>query len=371
MQKILFVFGTRPEAIKVAPLIIKMKKQKKYFSVKVCVTAQHREMLDQVLRFFKIVPDFDLNLMKNNQFLFDLTANTLKSLDAVLEEVSPDWVVVQGDTTSALVGALAAFYRKIKIAYVEDGLRSGNKYSPFPEEVNRRMISQLADCHFAPTALAAKNLQSENVKKNIFMVGNTVIDALFMGLDIIKKTGGDPKYFKYFKFLDFSKKIILVTGHRRESFGKPLENICQALKTIAENNKVEIVYPVHLNPNVHKPVFDILGHLKNIHLIKPLEYPYLLWLMKKSYLIVTDSGGIQEEAPSLKKPILVTREVTERTEGVKAGTALLVGNRQERIIREIEKLLLNGKKYKMMSSKKNPYGDGKTCDRIIKILKFV
>jgi len=369
MKKVLFVFGTRPEAIKLAPVIQSMKKQKDDFEVEVCVTAQHREMLDQVLDFFKIIPDFDLNLMKNNQFLFDLTANTLKNLDAVLEEVQPDWVIVQGDTTSAFVGALASFYRKIKIAYIEDGLRSGNKLSPFPEEVNRRMISHLADCHFAPTSLAANNLKKENIRNNVFMVGNTVIDALLLGLDIIKKSGADKKLYKYFNYLDFNKKIILVTGHRRESFGKPLENICLALKKIAENNAVEIIYPVHLNPNIQKPVHDILGSIKNIHLIKPLDYPHLLWLMKKSYFIITDSGGIQEEASSLKKPILVTREVTERIEGIKAGTALLVGNRKEKIVKEANELLNIKKKYKMMSTRKNPYGDGKSCERIIKVLK--
>lgn len=369
MKKILFIFGTRPEAIKLAPLIKKMKKEIKYFQVKVCVTAQHREMLDQVLNFFKIKPDFDLNLMKKNQSLSGLTSSVLKSLDIVLKKEDPDWVVVQGDTTSAFVGALAAYYRKIKIIYVEDGLRSGNKYSPFPEEVNRRIISQLADCHFAPTSLAAKNLRNENINKNIFVVGNTVIDALFLGLDIIKNSGGDKKYFEYFNYLDFSRKIILVTGHRRESFGKPLENICLALKKIAEKNTVEIVYPVHLNPNIKKSVYDILENTNNVHLIKPLDYPHLLWLMKKSNFIITDSGGIQEEAPSLKKPILVTRGVTERSEGVKAGTAILVGDSQVKIVKEAEGLLFDAKKYKIMSVGKNPYGDGKSSERIIKVLK--
>ena len=354
-----------------APLIKEMKAQKKYFNVTVCVTAQHREMLDQVLNFFKIMPDFDLNLMKNNQFLFDLTANALKSLDSVLEKAKPDFVVVQGDTTSAFAGALAAYYRKIEVVYIEDGLRSGNKCSPFPEEANRKMISHLADYHFAPTKLAAENLRKENIRRNVWVVGNTVIDALFLGLRIVNKSGIGNKYTKYFNFLNFSKKIILVTGHRRESFGKPLENICLALKDIAEQNNVEIVYPVHLNPNVSGPVHEILNNVKNIHLIKPLEYPYLIWLIKKSHFIITDSGGIQEEAPALHKPVLVTREVTERKEGVTAGTAKLVGNGRARIVREATNLLKNKNIYKKMADAKNPYGDGRTCARIVKILKTV
>ncbi|MFA5886395.1 MAG: UDP-N-acetylglucosamine 2-epimerase (non-hydrolyzing) [Patescibacteria group bacterium] len=369
MKTILFVFGTRPEAIKLAPLIIRMKKQKRFFNVKVCVTGQHREMLDQILSFFKIVPDFDLNLMKNNQFLFDLTASSLKNMDTILEEINPDILIVQGDTTSAFVGALAAFYRRIKIAYLEDGLRSFNKYSPFPEEINRKMISQLADFHFAPTKLAGQNLRRENIKQNVWVVGNSVIDALRHALKIIHLTKKNDRYQKFFNFLDYSKKIILVTGHRRESFGKPLENICRALKNLAENYPVQIVYPVHLNPRVKEPVYKILGNTENIHLIKPLEYPYLIWLMKKSYLIITDSGGIQEEAPSLNKPILVTREVTERTEGLKAGTAKLVGANYKKIVQETLSLLNNSKKYQQMAKIKNPYGDGRTCERIIKVLK--
>ncbi len=369
MKKILFIFGTRPEAIKLAPLILQMKKESKFFQVKVCVTAQHRQMLDQVLSFFKIFPDFDLNLMKSNQSLSELTAEALKGLDLVLEKVKPDFVVVQGDTTSALVGALAAFYKKIKIVYVEDGLRSGNKFSPFPEEVNRQMISQLADFHFAPTKIAVKNLFNENIKKNIFMVGNTVVDALFLALGIINKTGDERKYLEYFKYVDFSKKIVLVTGHRRESFGKPLEDICEAIKKIANNKDVVIVFPVHLNPNVKKPVYKILGNLNNVYLIEPLDYPKMLWLLKMSYLVITDSGGIQEEVPSLQKPVLVTREVTERVEGIKAGSAILVGNKKDKIVKEAVSLLRDKVKYRKMAIKRNPYGDGKACERIIKILK--
>lgn len=371
MKKILFIFGTRPEAIKLAPLIKKMEKEAKFFQVKVCVTAQHREMLDQVLNFFNIKTDFDLNLMKDNQFLSGLTADALEKIDRVLEEAKPDLVIVQGDTASAFIGALAAFYRKIKIGYVEDGLRSGSKFSPFPEEVNRRMISQLADIHFTPTIQASKNLRNENIRKQIFMVGNTVVDALFLGLDTIQKSSVEKEYKIFFKNVDFSKKIILVTCHRRESFGEPLQNICLALKEIAKTDSVQVIFPVHPNPNIKKMVYGTLGNAKNIHLVEPLDYSHLLWLMKKSFFIITDSGGIQEEAPSLKKPILVVREVTERPEGVKAGVALLVGNSQNKIVKEALALIFNHKKYKSMCAKKNPYGDGKTSERIIKILKLI
>jgi len=298
-KKILFIFGTRPEAIKMAPVIKEFKKEKS-IDVKVCITAQHREMLDQVLNFFGIKPDYDLNLMKPNQSLFDITANSLKSLEKVLDKEKPDLIFVQGDTTTAFVGALAGFYKKMKVAHIEAGLRSHNKYSPFPEEINRVLVGHVADYHFAPTERAKENLYRENIKKNVYVVGNTVIDALFLGLNIIKKEG-EEKFYKYFDFIDFSKKIILVTGHRRENFGKPFENICYALKEIAKREDVEIVYPVHLNPNVKKPVNEILNGVRNIHLIEPLEYPYLIWLMSKSYLVLTDSGGIQEEAPSLGK----------------------------------------------------------------------
>jgi UDP-N-acetylglucosamine 2-epimerase (non-hydrolysing) len=367
MLKILFIFGTRPEAIKMAPLVKEFQKEEK-FNVRVCVTAQHREMLDQVLNFFDIKPDYDLNLMKPSQSLFDITADTLKGLEKVLDKENPDLIFVQGDTTTAFVGALAGYYKKIKIAHIEAGLRSGNKYSPFPEEINRVLVGHLADYHFAPTERAKKNLYKENVKENVYVVGNTVIDALFLGLDIIKKHG-EEKYYNYFDFIDFSKKIILVTGHRRESFGKPFENICYGLKEIANSfQDVEIVYPVHLNPNVREPVNRILNRIKNIHLIDPLEYPYLIWLMNKSYIVLTDSGGIQEEAPSLGKPVLVMREVTERIEGIEAGTAKIVGTDKEKIVNEAKTLIENKEEYNKMAKAVNPYGDGYSSVKIKNIL---
>lgn len=366
-KQILVVFGTRPEAIKLAPVIIALKKSGQ-FDVKVCVTAQHREMLDQVLSFFEITPDYDLDLMKKNQTLFDITARSLKGLEAVMQDAKPDIIFVQGDTTTAFTASLTGFYKKVKVAHVEAGMRSGNKYAPFPEEINRVLTSRLADYHFAPTERAANNLRSEGITKNVWVIGNTVIDSLFLGLKIMKNYG-DKTYRKFFDFIDFSKKIILVTGHRRESFGKPFENICDALREIAVRfNNVEIVYPVHLNPNVREPVNRILGKHERIHLIEPLEYPYFIWLMNKSYIVVTDSGGIQEEAPSLGKPILVMREVTERVEGIFSGTARLVGTNKAKIIAGIEELLTDKNKYHYMAKAMNPYGDGKTSERIIKII---
>jgi len=362
--KIFIVFGTRPEAIKLAPLIKEFQNYPNDFELKICVTGQHRELLDQVLDFFNIKPDFDLNLMKSNQTLFDICVEGLRGLEGILENYNPDLVVVQGDTTTAFIGALAGFYKKIKIAHIEAGLRSGNKLSPYPEEINRVLISHLADFHFAPTQNAAKNLVNENIRKNIWIVGNTVIDALFLGLKIIEQQNED-NYRNFFSFLDFSKKIVLVTGHRRESFGKPFENICIALKQIAERYEdVEIVYPVHLNPNVRKPVYEILQDVGKVHLIEPLAYPYFIWLMKNSYLVLTDSGGIQEEAPSLGKPVLVMRDVTERLEGIKAGTAKLVGTDQQKIINEVSELLTSEKLYKKVAKRNNPYGDGTASKRI-------
>ncbi len=329
-KKTLFIFGTRPEAIKMAPLI-KEALSRPEFEVKVCVTAQHREMLDQVLRFFDIVPDFDLNLMKPNQTLFDITADGLRAMEQVLKECAPDVIFVQGDTTTAFVGALAGFYRKIKVAHIEAGLRSGQKYSPYPEEINRTMIGHIADYHFAPTKKSAASLKRESVTENVFCVGNTVVDALMLGMKNIKKQG-DAEYVKFYKDVDFSKKVILVTGHRRESFGSAFEDMCKAMKDIADEFiDVEIVYPVHLNPNVRKPVYDILSDHPRIRLIEPVEYPQMLWLMNKCHLVLTDSGGIQEEAPSLGKPVLVMRDVTERTEGIDAGTAILVGTNRKKI----------------------------------------
>mgnify|MGYP001406825771 CR=1 FL=1 len=368
MKKILFVFGTRPEAIKMAPLVKKFQKNSQIFETKICVTAQHREMLDQVLDFFKIEPHYDLDIMKPGQSLFDVTINSLKGLQSVLEDFNPDLIFVQGDTTTVLTGAIAGFYSRINVAHLEAGLRSGDKNSPFPEEVNRILAGHISSFHFAPTERAVNNLKKEGITKNVWNVGNTVIDALFLGLDIINE-GGEDKYESYFSFIDFSERIILVTGHRRESFGEPFMNMCSALKEIAEKHKnVEIVYPVHLNPNVREPVNKILKGVKRIHLIEPLSYPYLIWLMNKSYLVLTDSGGIQEEAPSLGKPVLVMRDVTERTEGIDAGTALLVGTNKEKIITETNKLLNNSDYYEGMSKAVNPYGDGNTSKRIVDIL---
>lgn len=368
LKKVLFVFGTRPEAIKMAPIIGVMTNSGR-FTVKICVTAQHREMLDQVLAFFKISPDHDLNLMQQGQTLFDITSRALKGLEDVLLRERPDIIIVQGDTTSAFVGALAGFYAGVKIAHVEAGLRSGNKGSPYPEEINRILASHLADYHFAPTDGAAQNLRHEGLTSNVWVVGNSVIDALHLGLAIIKKRG-DSEYRSFFRFLDASKRLILVTGHRRESFGKPFEQICIALKRLADRfDDLEIVYPVHLNPNVQAPVHRIMQGHNRIHLIEPLSYPYLIWLMNRAYLVITDSGGIQEEAPSLGKPVLVMRDVTERTEGIEAGTARLVGTRTENIISHAEALLTDQTLYQRMAKSVNPYGDGRTSERMVTILE--
>lgn len=362
--RLLFVFGTRPEAIKMAPLILKLSGS---CQVRVCATGQHREMAGQVLSFFSIKPDFDLNIMTPNQSLFDLTAACLKGLESVIERSSPDLILVQGDTTTAFAGALAGFYRKVPVAHIEAGLRSFNKYSPYPEEMNRLLAGRLSDIHFAPTSKAKQNLLKEGVPaRNIHVTGNTVIDALFAGLEIVKKNEG--RYARNFNSIDFNKKIVLVTAHRRESFGKPLEDIFNALKDISADDGVEIVYPVHLNPNVRASADRILKGIKNIHLIEPLDYPHLIWLMNKSAIILTDSGGIQEEAPSLGKPMLVLRDVTERMEGIKAGTALLVGTGRKKIVSKARTLLSGGALYKKMSRAKNPYGDGKACERIEKAI---
>jgi UDP-N-acetylglucosamine 2-epimerase (non-hydrolysing) len=306
--------------------------------------------------------------MKKDQSLFDITRGCLEGLENVISKYQPGLIFVQGDTTTAFIGALVGFYKKIKVAHIEAGLRSKNKYFPFPEEMNRVLISHLSDFHFAPTSKAKDNLKGEGIVENIWVVGNTVIDALFLGLKIVKEHG-EQKYKKFFNFIDFSKKIILVTGHRRESFGEPFRNICYAIKEIVHNfNDIEIVYPVHFNPNVRKPVMEILNNHPRIHLIDPLTYPYLIWLMKNSYIILTDSGGIQEEAPSLGKPVLVMREVTERVEGIKAGTAKLVGTYKEKIIEESLKLLRDNNKYKEMVKTINPYGNGTASRQIVKII---
>lgn len=365
MRKLLFVFGTRPEAIKMAPLIFACKKNKA-FEVKICLTGQHKEMLNQVLQFFQIEGDYNLELMQPDQTLFDITARGLVLIQKVLEDFSPDLVLVQGDTTSAFIGALAGFYKKIKVAHIEAGLRSHNKYSPFPEEINRKMISSLADFHFTPTKKATENLHQEGITQNLFTVGNTVIDALIWG---VEKVRGNAGYAESFSYLNFSKKIILITGHRRESFGAPFENICEALSTLADKYPdLQLVYPVHLNPNIQTIVKEKIGDKKNIYLIAPLEYPQLIWLMDKCDFVITDSGGIQEEAPTLGKPVLVIRDVTEREEGVQAGTAIVVGTDKEKILSESIRLLEDQAHYEKMAKAVNPYGDGKTSEQIVSIL---
>lgn len=370
MKKILFVYGTRPEAIKMAPLIHEFKKCTNY-DTRVCVTAQHREMMDQVNVFFKIVPDYDLNLMRQNQDLFDITQLILSSIKPVLIEFAPDLVFVQGDTSTVLTSALASFYQKITIAHLEAGLRSENVYSPFPEEMNRRLTSVLSTYHFVPTKSALENLKKENITEHVYEVGNTVIDALLLGIDIIKNSD-DSTYQKHFSFINFNQKIILATGHRRENFGLPFEEMCLAMRDIALTNPdVQIIYPVHLNPNVRTPVNEMLSGLQNVFLIEPLDYPFLIWLMDKSYLILTDSGGIQEEAPTLGKPVLVMRDVTERMEGVHAGVARLVGTNREFIVKNVQELLTNQAEYHKMSSGINPYGNGTTALQVREIIDKV
>lgn len=348
-----------------APLLKKFKEYPNQFDAKVCVTAQHREMLDQVLEFFEIVPDFDLDLMKPGQNLFHLTAEILNQLKLVLEEFQPDFVFVHGDTTTTMAGSIAAFYFGAKVCHIEAGLRTNNKQSPFPEEINRQLTGRIADFHFAPTKTSKRNLLKENIaEKNILVTGNTVIDAL---LQSVVKVDANPSEF----IKNLSKKlnddeVILVTGHRRENHGDGFESICEALKEIAiQKPQLKIVYPVHLNPNVQEPVNRILNNIDNIILIDPLAYPDFIWLMNRSKLIITDSGGVQEEAPSLAKPVLVLRNTTERPEAVKAGTVKLVGTERELIVKETIELLENNKKFSEMSLNHNPYGDGTACKKIV------
>ncbi|KJJ38657.1 non-hydrolyzing UDP-N-acetylglucosamine 2-epimerase [Aequorivita vladivostokensis] len=367
----LIVFGTRPEAIKMAPLVQKFLNNKNFIT-KVCVTAQHREMLDQVLDFFEIIPDFDLDLMQPNQNLYSLTATIIENMKPVLEEVNPDYVYVHGDTTTSMAVGIAAFYSGAKICHVEAGLRTFDRQYPFPEEFNRQLTGKIADYHFAPTELSKKNLLAENTKEErILVTGNTVIDALLYGIEKVNAENFKDAEIENLKtLLNFQKKIILVTGHRRENHGDGLISICAALKTVAQNNPdVEIIYPVHLNPNVIGPVNELLGGIENIYLVSPLAYPAFIWLMEKSYLIITDSGGIQEEAPSLGKPVLVTRTTTERPEAVEEGTVILLGTDTERIVEETEKLLTNVDYYKGMSMLHNPYGDGKSAERIVNFIE--
>lgn len=376
MKKVLLVFGTRPEAIKMAPLVKAFEKEAS-IETKVCVTAQHREMLDQVLDMFDIKPDFDLNIMKSGQDLYDITSKVLLGLRDIFEEFKPDIVLVHGDTTTTSSASLASFYNKIKVGHVEAGLRTLDLYSPWPEEANRQITGVLANYHFAPTTTSANNLLKENKNPtDIVVTGNTVIDALFLALDKIEKN--DELKSKIIESINSQyelkddKKIILVTGHRRENFGEGFINICEALKTIATNNPdIDIVYPVHLNPNVQKPVKEILSDTSNVYLINPLQYEEFIFLMNKSYFIITDSGGVQEEAPSLGKPVLVMRDTTERPEALEAGTVKLVGTSKETIIKEAQKLLDDANEYNTMSKAHNPYGDGKACERIVNFIKEV
>ena len=369
MKKVLLIFGTRPEAIKMAPLVREFKDYPNLFNTKVCVTAQHREMLDQVLNFFDIVPDYDLNLMKPGQNLYNLTATIINSLKPILEEFIADYVFVHGDTTTTMAGSIAGFYSGAKICHVEAGLRTNNKKSPFPEEINRQITGRIADYHFAPTKNSKINLIKENIESNsILVTGNTVIDAL---LDSVKKVTKNPSLLikKLNKNIK-EKDVILVTGHRRENHGDGFVRICEALKeiSISEPKKL-IIYPVHLNPKVQKPVNNILSGLKNVLLINPLSYKDFVWLMNRAKIIITDSGGIQEEAPSLGKPVLVMRDTTERPEAVDSGTAVLVGTNKELIISEVLDLLNNESRYKKMGQLHNPYGKGKACKLIVDFIK--
>lgn len=369
-MKTLCIFGTRPEAIKMAPLVLALAADER-FEAKVCVTGQHREMLDQVLGLFSITPDYDLKIMKPGQDLTDVTTAILQGLKAVLTEFKPDIVLVHGDTATTFAASLAAYYQQIPVAHVEAGLRTGNLYSPWPEEGNRKLTGALAKLNFAPTETSQDNLLREGVNPdNIVVTGNTVIDAL---LDVVKRLDQDPQLLAQASapaaFLDPARKLILVTGHRRESFGDGFERICQALMEVAQQHpEVDIVYPVHLNPNVREPVNRLLNGIGNIYLIAPLDYLPFVHMMTRAHIILTDSGGIQEEAPSLGKPVLVMRDTTERPEAVSAGTVKLVGTNTADIVRELNRLLIDTSAYRDMSYAHNPYGDGNACQRILEAL---
>ncbi len=383
MKKIMLVFGTRPEAIKMAPLVKEFQRNPQDFETIVCVTGQHREMLDQVLQIFKITPDYDLNIMKQGQDLYDVTACVLTGMRDILKEVQPNVVLVHGDTTTSTAAALAAFYQQIPVGHVEAGLRTGNIYSPWPEEMNRLITGRIATYNFSPTLLSKENLLNENVKpESIIITGNTVIDALYMVVDkfktnttlvdkqitILKKAGYDVKR------LANGKKLVLITGHRRENFGDGFISMCMAIRDLKDKYPhIDFVYPMHLNPNVRKPIHEIfgdnLGDIENMFFIEPLEYLSFVYLMEKSYLVLTDSGGIQEEAPSLGKPVLVMRDTTERPEALFAGTVKLVGTNYNRIVTEVSTLLDNEAHYNEMSHAINPYGDGLACGRIVDFLR--
>lgn len=374
MKKNLIIFGTRPEAIKMAPLVREFLKNNKDFETRVCITAQHREMLDQVLSFFEIVPDYDLDLMKPNQNLYSLTADIITGLKPILEDFKPDYVYVHGDTTTTMASSIAAFYSGAQVCHIEAGLRTFNKRSPFPEEINRSIAGRISDFHFSPTITSKTNLIKENIKEGqILVTGNTVIDALaYSSKKVMSSKYNDDEIQSLKSKIDLSKKVILVTGHRRENHGQGFINICTSLKIIAEKNAdVQIVYPVHLNPNVQKPVYELLSGLDNVKLIDPLSYPSFVWLMTQSYLIITDSGGVQEEAPSLGKPVLVMRNTTERPEAVEAGTVVLVGTDVDKIVTEAQTLLDSKDLYDSMSMLHNPYGDGTASEQIVKFIKEI
>lgn len=382
MKKIMLVFGTRPEAIKMAPLVKEFQKYSDKFATIVCVTGQHREMLDQVLHIFEIIPDYDLNIMKQGQDLYDVTSRVLTGMRDVLKEAQPDIVLVHGDTTTSTAAALAAFYQQIPVGHIEAGLRTHDIYSPWPEEMNRQITGRIATYHFAPTPLSRQNLLAENIKdEQITVTGNTVIDALYMVVDkikndqildaelvgVLKRAGYDVNR------LSNGKKLVLITGHRRENFGNGFIHMCTAIKDLTKKYPdVDFVYPMHLNPNVRKPIHEVFGEnlseISNMFFIEPLEYLSFVYLMEKSTIVLTDSGGIQEEAPGLGKPVLVMRDTTERPEALEAGTVKLVGTSYKKIIDEVSALIDNQEYYNRMSQAVNPYGDGKACKRIINSL---
>lgn len=374
MKKILLVFGTRPEAIKMAPLVKVLQKDTDHFETRVCVTAQHRQMLDQVLEVFDITPEYDLNIMAPNQDLYDITTKVLMGLRDVLKDFHPDTVLVHGDTTTSMAASLAAFYMQIPVGHVEAGLRTYNMLSPWPEEMNRQVTDRICTYYFAPTVQSKQNLLQENIdEKKIFVTGNTVIDALLMAVDIISSTPGvEEKMAQELRekgYVVGEREYILVTGHRRENFGEGFLHICKAIKELASlHPEMDIVYPVHLNPNVQKPVYELLSGLNNVYLISPLDYLPFIYAMQHSTLLLTDSGGVQEEAPSLGKPVLVMRDTTERPEAVEAGTVKLVGTNAEAIVSNVTALLNDKELFKRMSETHNPYGDGHACQRIMAAL---
>jgi UDP-N-acetylglucosamine 2-epimerase (non-hydrolysing) len=381
MKTILLIFGTRPEAIKMAPLVKEFQRYSDDYKTVVCVTGQHREMLDQVLQIFEIKPDYDLNIMKQGQDLYDVTARVLVGLRDVLKAVSPDVVLVHGDTTTSMAAALAAFYQQIPVGHVEAGLRTHNIYSPWPEEINRQLTGRIATYHFAPTPLSRQNLLNEGVEPaHIHVTGNTVIDALYWVVDRIKSDGALSQTLSEellhsgyeVNRLSQGKKLVLITGHRRENFGDGFIRICKAIKTLVEQYpEVDFVYPMHLNPNVRKPIHEAFDgrSYDNMYFIEPLEYLSFVYLMEKSTIVLTDSGGIQEEAPGLGKPVLVMRDTTERPEALEAGTVKLVGTDYDKIVGEVSRLIDDPLYYKTMSEAVNPYGDGKACERIVELLK--